>query len=121
MSARTDPAGNMLLEASNVYLKAKKYINEGMAVLGEGHTFIRPHLLSFLESIDNHIRRIREYPFEFTPRRDRLTKEGILIDLENMKARINDLLATNGGRRKKSRKTTKSRRSRRTRKSRRYR
>ena len=74
-------------------------------------------LEEYLEMLNDYIIDISANNFA-TERDDGLTKEGILIDLENMKTRINGLLRR-GGRSRNTRKSRRSRRSRRSTKTRR--
>jgi hypothetical protein len=109
---------NMLVGANLLYIKIKNFINEHEGNQSDSG-FVRYMLVEYLKDIDEYITDITAY--DFAPRTDNLTKEGILIDLENMKVRINNLLPTIGGRRRKSRKSRKSRKTRKTRKTRRHR
>ena len=104
---------NMLVGANLLYIKIKNFINEHEGNQSDSG-FVRYMLVEYLKDIDEYITDISAY--EFAPRSDNLTKEGILIDLENTKVRINGLLATIGGRRRKSirRKTSRKGRSRKT-------
>jgi hypothetical protein len=101
---------NMLVGANLLYIKIKNFINEHQGDQSNSG-FVRYMLVEYLKDIDEYIRDITAY--NFAPRTDRLTKEGILIDLENTKTRINGLLSS-GGRRRKSirRKTSRKGRSR---------
>ena len=105
---------NMLVGANSLYIRAKNFVE-----LYERNPSIPPDVLftlrEYLNDINRYIRDISAY--NFAPRSDNLTKEGILIDLENMKVRIYGLSPPNnnistGGRRRKSRKSRRSRRSR---------
>jgi hypothetical protein len=88
----------MLSEASELYSEIKDATD-----MDDVHP---DALEEYLEMVDEYITYIRAHNFS-TDRDDGLTKEGMLIDLENMRDRINGLLAS-GGRRK----TRRSRRSR---------
>jgi hypothetical protein len=101
----------MLSRASELYLEIKDAIEMEDVQPGA--------LEEYLKDINDYIRDISANNFP-TQRRDGLTKEGILIDLENMKVRINGLLAT-GGRRRKSRRARRARRTRRSKRTRRSR
>ena len=95
---------NMLPEANNLCIEIKNFIS-----MGHNDSFDNEVLRDYIGIIDEYIIDITAY--DFAPRTDRLTKEGILIDLENTKTRINGLLSS-GGRRRKSRKSRKSRKTR---------
>jgi len=100
----------MLVGANELCIEIKEFIEND-----PHNTLYRETLQEYLEMVEDYIRDIEDY--DFAPRTDRLTKEGILIDLENTKVRINGLLS-NGGRRRKSRKSRKFKRTRKSRKSR---
>ncbi len=108
-----DYGEDMLIRANHLYIRIKTFIYERQVNQSNSNDpFVRYNLEQSLKNIDEYIRDISAY--DFAPRSDNLTKEGILIDLENMKARINGLLAPSGGRRRKSsrRKTSRKGRSR---------
>lgn len=84
----------MLVGANELCIEIKEFI-EG----NQHNSLYRGFLQDYLVEVEDYIRDIKAY--DFAPRTDRLTKEGILIDLENTKTRINALLS-NGGRRRKS-------------------
>jgi hypothetical protein len=94
----------MLVGANELCIEIKEFIEIDL-----NNSLYRETLQEYLEMVEDYIRDIEDY--DFAPRTDRLTKEGILIDLENTKVRINGLLS-NGGRRRKSRKFRKSRKGR---------
>jgi hypothetical protein len=91
----------MLSKASELYSEIKDATD-----MDEVHP---DALEEYLEMVDEYITYIRAHNFS-TDREDGLTKEGMLIDLENMRDRINGLLASGG--RRKTRRSRKSRRSR---------
>lgn len=91
----------MLSEASELYSEIKDATD-----MDDVHP---DALEEYLEMVDEYITYIRAHNFS-TDRDDGLTKEGMLIDLENMRDRINGLLASGG--RRKTRRSRKSRRSR---------
>ena len=108
MNNPIDYGDDMLIHANNLCIEIKNFIS-----MGQNDSFDDEVLRDYLVIIDEYIRDITGY--DFAPRRDRLTKEGILIDLENTKTRINGLLSTGGRRRKLSRrKTSRKGRSRKT-------
>ncbi len=89
----------MLTKASELYSEIKDATD-----MDEVHP---DALEEYLEMVNEYITYIRAHNFA-TERDDGLTKEGMLIDLENMRTRINGLLAS-GGRRRKSRRSRKGR------------
>jgi hypothetical protein len=88
----------MLSKASELYSEIKDATD-----MDEVHP---DALEEYLEMVDEYITYIRGHNFS-TDRDDGLTKEGMLIDLENMRDRINGLLASGG--RRRSRRSRKSR------------
>ena len=103
---------NMLIGANRLNIDAKNYMNSGINV--------RRDLEEFKLDIEDYLIAIPNY--EFGPRTDNLTKEGVLIDLHTNLDRINKLLqmdSIRGGKRSirnkktKKRKRTKRRRSKR--------
>ena len=94
-----DYGDDMLIHANNLCIEIKNFIS-----MGQNDSFDDEVLRDYLVIIDEYIRDITSY--DFAPRTDRLTKEGILIDLENTKTRINGLLSSGGRRRKSIRRKT---------------
>lgn len=89
----------MLVGANELCIEIKEFIESD-----QHNSLYRGFLQDYLVEVEDYIRDIEAY--DFAPRTDRLTKEGILIDLENTKTRINGLLSNGGRRRKSSRRKT---------------
>lgn len=115
---------NMLIGANKLNNDIKKYFDmlhrEGLSHDTE------ENLHEFKLDIEDYLRDIE--PYDFAPRDDRLTKEGILVDLKMNLDRIDafpsEYINTSGGkrksrRRKSTRRTNKKRKSRRSNKRRR--
>ena len=102
----------MFVGANKLNIRVKSFINYITANSENRHPDDRQSFQDYSLFIDEYIEDISEY--NFSPRSYNLTEDNILRTLENTKVRINGLLATIGGRRRKSirRKTSRKGRSR---------
>jgi vacuolar-type H+-ATPase subunit I/STV1 len=83
---------NMLYGANKLNIDIKNFINFITARRENRHPDDKHTLQEYILDIDEYIRDITAY--NFAPRTDRLTKEGVLVDLSNTKKNINDLLSS---------------------------
>lgn len=129
---------NMLIGANRLNIKIKDYLNYinyellvSQSISNEFYNDIQDSLTEYLEEINEYLRDISAY--DFAPRNDRLTKEGVLADLYTNLDEIKKMLRyiinsidngtliiddTIGGKRK-NKKTIKNKKSRKTKKSKR--
>lgn len=95
---------NMLIGANNLNRDIKRFIQNNYGRYGSPAEDIEV-LEDYKLDIEEYLRDIEAY--NFAPRTDRLTKEGILIDLRTNLQKINELIeeinqrVTSGGRKRK--------------------
>lgn len=108
---------NMLVGANNLNNQIKGYLDRLEQEHRNIDNVVRSNLEEFRLDIedprDGFLPSIENYAFA-TPRSDRLTKEGVLVDLHINLDRINDILSSrSGGKKRKPKKTRKMRKSKR--------